>query len=168
MPCILSQTLNRSLFVGPFRHSFTLSTRSWRPIPSAVNARAGLPLQRAIDCVLKHSLIPSFDRSNDPDLLRFDVNNQVFICRLFGVRQDFDSLYHLRRDFYYEEIRHTLAFDSYIANHPFLTCHIPIASMPPTWDPRAVTQANRPGHDPVLEAERAITLDNPDDPSDVP
>jgi hypothetical protein len=132
--------------------------------PSAVNAPAGLPLQRTIDCVLEHTLMPSFDRSNDPDLLRFHVENQVFTCRLFGVRQDFDSLYHLRRDYYYEEIRHTLAFDSYIANHPFLTGHIPIASMPPTWDPRAVSQPNRPMHDPVLEAERAIPIVDPDDP----
>jgi hypothetical protein len=136
--------------------------------PSAVNAPAGLPLQRAIDCVLEHSLVPSFDRSNDPDLLRFHVTNQVFTCRLFGVRQDFHTVYHLRHDYYYEEIRHTLALDSYIANHPFLTGHIPIASMPPSWDPRAVPQAARPGHDPVLESERAIPPAESNVPDDVP
>ncbi len=61
-----------------------------------------------------------------------------------------------RREFLYEDIRHTLAFDSFMASCPFLEGHVPIASMPANWDPRAPRRSIRPAHAPALDAERGF------------
>jgi hypothetical protein len=126
--------------------------------PSAVNSVLGTPSQHAIDCVLDYHLLPAFDRSRDADLVRFDVRNQVYVCRLYGVPDSVWDVSNWRREFLYEDIRHTLAFDSFMASCPFLHGHTPIASMPATWDPRAPTRSRRPAHAPVIEAERSFPI----------
>jgi hypothetical protein len=128
--------------------------------PSAVNVPTGVPLQHPIDCVLDYTLIPSFTRGSDPALSRHDVRNQIYTCRLFATNTSIHDISNWRRDFYYEDIQHTLAFDSFYAQCPFLEGHVPVASMPATWDPRAASQTRRPAHDPVIDAERALPLDD--------
>jgi hypothetical protein len=131
--------------------------------PAAVNSPSGIPVQRAIECVVDYYLIPSFNRANDTTGERFSVRNQVYTCRLFAASPSADMLPNWRQEFYYEDICHSLAFDSFIANHPFLTGHVPIASMPLGWDPRAVLEAQRPIHDPVIEPERPFPVLHQDD-----
>ncbi len=129
--------------------------------PSAANSPAGPPIQRAIECVVDYSLMPSFVRDNDSEGDRFHVRNQVYSCRLFRhTAQSNRDMPNFRADYYYEDIRHTLAFDSFIANHPALTGHVPTATMPSTWDPRALIPSLRPSHYPVLPSERDLPLDD--------
>jgi hypothetical protein len=130
--------------------------------PAAVNVPVGLPSQRAIDCVLDYSLVSSFDRSQDITGSRFHVRNQMYSCRLFGASSSLSALPNWRQDFFYDDICHTLAFDSFIANHPFLIGHVPVASMPTTWNPRVAPETDRPMHDPVIDAERQFPTVDPD------
>jgi len=81
---------------------------------------------------------------------------------LFAASPSAEMLPNWRQEFYYEDICHSLAFDAFIANHPFLTGHIPIASMPFGWDPRAWLEAQRPLHDPVIDPERAFPVTEED------
>ena len=101
--------------------------------PSASNAATGIPFQRSISCVLDHSLSPTF--ASTPER-RFDAAEQVYRCRLHAVPSITDPL-HWIRTFPYWDIRHTLAFDSYVICHPALIGHLPISNMPATWDPVA-------------------------------
>ncbi len=130
--------------------------------PSAVNSPTPTPIQRAIECVLSFSLIASYRQRRVNDDTRLDVRNQLYSCRLF---QDASTADHDRSnyvmDFFYEDIRHTLAFESFIANHPMLTGHTPIASMPMNWDPRALIPSLRPAHYPVIAPERSFPVEDP-------
>jgi hypothetical protein len=129
--------------------------------PAAIHSAIGIPSEHSIDCILDYHLLPSFDRSQDSTLARFDVRNQIYVCRLYGVPDTMWDVSHWRREFLYEDIRHTLAFDSFIASCPFLEGHIPIASMPANWDPRAPIRSRRPSHGPVIDAERSYPIVQP-------
>ena len=129
--------------------------------PAAIHSAIGIPSEHSIDCILDYHLLPSFDRSQDAALARFDVRNQVYVCRLYGVPNTMWDVSHWRREFLYEDIRHTLAFDSFIASCPFLEGHIPVASMPANWDPRAPVRSRRPSHGPVIDAERPYPIIQP-------
>jgi hypothetical protein len=131
--------------------------------PSVINSAIGAPSQHSIECVISFSLVSNFDRDNDADLLRFHVTNQVYACRIFAVAHTPQDVASWRRNYFYNDICHTLAFDAFIANHPFLTGHTPIASMPLTWDPRVGPRSQRPAHEPALDTERDLPIDDPEE-----
>jgi hypothetical protein len=128
--------------------------------PSAIHAAAGLPLLRPIDCVLDFSLLPSLLHLPNNSVQRLHVTNQEYRCRLLGALSSAANARPLLRTFTYDEIKHTLAFDTFLLCHPFLTGHSPVASMPATWNPCAVPPSARPMHTPDIAAERALPLDD--------
>jgi hypothetical protein len=134
--------------------------------PSATNAAIGPPANHSIECVLSFDLIAGFDRDNDLDGLRFHVTNQIYSCRIFAVAHTIQDVTSWRRNYFYRDIRHTLAFDAFIANHPFLTGHSHVAAMPLSWDPRVAPRSQRPAHEPALDTERALPIDDPEEIED--
>jgi hypothetical protein len=119
---------------------------------------------RQIDCVLSHSHSGAIARS---DPMYYHVDNLQFECRMWGAFKANQAPI-LHRTFEYDCIKHTYALDSYIVSHSYIIGHTPIAHMPATWNPHAVSQSLRPSHPPVPPHERNFPLDNreDDDPYD--
>ena len=133
--------------------------------PSSVNSAVGggTAVQHAIECILSCAPLQHVS-----DAAASDVKNQVYSCRLFGTAPSPSASQNFIKEFYYEDIKHTLALDLFVASNSFLTGHTPVASMPPSWDPRAVAPSKRPSHYPVLDTERAfpVEFEHSDDSSD--
>ena len=123
--------------------------------PSAINVPATIPIQRPIDAVLDFASKPAFtDASYDQ---RYDVRNQLFRCRIFAQALTTVDTSNWTRVYEYDEIKHTLAFETFAVCHPFLHGHTPIANMPAHWNPVSA-RAVRPMHVPEIEAERHLPM----------
>jgi hypothetical protein len=134
--------------------------------PSAAHASSGIPLQRAIDCVLSYSLRNDFQVALIGDQ-RFHVTSQTYRCRLMGGASALDADNFVRQ-FSYDDISHTLAFDAFILCHPFLLGHRPVANMPTTWNPCIGPRSSHPMHVPDIAAEREMPLIDPEASEDSP
>jgi hypothetical protein len=123
--------------------------------PSAVNVPSATPIQRPIDAVLDFALKLEFtDASYDQ---RYHVRNQHYRCRIFGQALTSVDTSNWTRVYDYDEIKHTLAFESFAVCHPFLNGHSAIANMPANWNPVS-TRVTRPMHVPEIEAERHMPM----------
>ena len=123
--------------------------------PSAVNVPAAAPIQRPIDAVLDFALKPEYMNALYDQ--RYDVRNQLFRCRIFAQALTSIDTSNWTRVYSYEEIKHTLAFETFSVCHPFLHGHTPIANMPAHWNPVSA-RAVRPMHVPDIEAERHLPM----------
>ena len=127
----------------------------------------GNPGQRAIDCILSHSIVPEIDASTNPgDSSRFDVRNQIYKCRLCfaAIRGTESNIV----KFAYSEIEHSLAMDNYTLINPQLTGHRAIANMPLSWNPRIVPPSQHPMHAPEIADERDLSRPYNEDLDDDP
>jgi hypothetical protein len=105
--------------------------------------------------VLDFALKPAFiDALYDQ---RYNVRNQLFRCRIFAQALTTVDTSNWTRVYDYDDIKHTLAFETFAVCHPFLHGHTPIANMPAHWNPVAA-RAVRPMHIPEIEAERNLPL----------
>jgi hypothetical protein len=114
---------------------------------------------RHIECILSHSLSPSLDRRCAGRLL---VTNQVYECRLFSSDAP-RSHTQLVISCAYDDIKHTLAFDNYVATTN-LTGHVPTSQLPINWQ-HAVMPSSRPMHRPSPTFENEV-IERPDSDSD--
>jgi hypothetical protein len=129
--------------------------------PSAAQAVSSIPFQRAIDCVLSHSVDPTFDIIHDTTNQRYHVQHQLYRCRLIGSVPFAADLDTFVCTLPYSDIQHTLAMDAYVLCFPFLHGHLPISNMPITWNPCLGPRSQRPMHIPDIAAERALPLYDP-------
>lgn len=122
--------------------------------PAASQVPAGPP-SLMIDCILDDEVFAEY-RGPEPN----HVANRSYYARLWGSHQQHGSLL-LQQCYTYDQVKHSYAFDSYVACHIHLHGHTPMCAIPLGWDPHAVSKSLRPSHHPVLATEHGFPL--PDD-----
>ena len=112
--------------------------------PSASHMPSDIP-GRNIDCVIAHH--PKSASQSQREQL--DVRHQVYECRLYSTATKPADMHSMIRIFEYDQIKHTHAFDVYCQAVRQLSGHTPVAFMPDSWNPLAVTPARRPAFPPT-------------------
>ena len=118
----------------------------------------------ALDCILTHKInrdAPNYCHAN-----RDQVEFQLYSVRFWGTKgippvkpkamlqAVWDATEPQPQWLSYNDVKNTMAFDSYAINNPQLKGHSPILNMPAKWDPHAVNKALWPMHDALPAHER--------------